>query len=362
MNRHPAFPWIARIANLIVEPADYERVILPALADAWHERPDHHAAGWRARVALHILRTALVAAWARTVQSALRTRWWAFGLATLAGVAGCIGLRTSMQGGSGAHAQLIFLAIGLVVGLLIALMPDRWLQGAGTVATILGAMALLVVVSHGTAFDGARRWLCMGSICIHVSTLVLPVFGAVMVRAARSRFRLAAPAVTLAVLGLLALEPDAAAVVIYGMVALVAARRSRALLPVAAISSLGSMVALSGHVVLTPVPHVEGAAELLALEHPLWFVVAMASIAGLCLVALSAWVRAATRHRGGESSIGAATTALVALLFVPWVMGDGGVPWVSYGGSAIVAAFMLIAWLLRAERRGREDSGHLDRA
>jgi hypothetical protein len=347
MNPLPVLTWVARA---LLEPLDFERMALPALADAALERPSSGPTlAWRADTAWQLLRIVLLSSALRWYEAAVSTRWWILLCAALAGLAGCIGLQHSAPSMAWKHAA--FLGVGLVAGALVATLPRPLLRPAALLLTALSAAALACVPIWGHSFDGARRWLQIGPLMIHVSTLVVPVFAAAAAWGARKAGGWVAVGLATLALGAIAVQPDPASALVYGIVALVTCRTIATRLAVLAASSAACIWAFRHSAPVTPVLHVEHAPALLARNGPVWFAVAMFALASVAAFSIVVWLRA----RGRSDALGAAPAAagMIALLAIPWGLGDGGIPWISFGGSASVAAFLLAGMLLRAERGSR---------
>lgn len=341
------FPVLAAIARALLAPADFERMALPALADAAFERPGSGPTlRWRAAVAWQLARVVLLSSAARWWDAAATTRWWILLCAALAGLAGCIGLQHGAQPFATRHA--LFLGIGLAAGAAVATLPGPWLRVVAVPAAALAAAALAMVPIAGPSIEGAQRWLQVGPLMIQVSTLALPLFAASVGWGARTARGWPAVLIAAATLAAVALQPDAVSTIVLAAVAVAACRQGRARTAMAVVAASACAVALWRWAPLSPVPHVEHAPRLLAHGSPVWFATALCMIGAVALWALRVWVRAARR---GRDDAAPPTAGLLALLAVPWMMGDGGVPWLSFGGSAAVAAFVLTGMVLRVERQ-----------
>lgn len=285
----------------------------------------------------------------RAREAAAGTAWWPLAAAGLAGVAGAIGLRAVAPPGL-AVAHLVFVIVGLVAGALVATLPERLYRLATALGVGLAIAALPAARLVGPELGGAHRWVAVGPIVVRVAVLFVPVWGEALARLARSRradLHLGAVAGLLAIVASL---PDAPSVVVLAVVAAAASVGARRLGAVVAIGAVASAIALAGHVADAPLPHVEGALARLASAQLGWLVAAGLSLAG----AMLASARAALASRGADAGRAAAAAAgLVALVAAPLALGDGGVPWIAFGGSAIVAGSALLGIALRLARARR---------
>jgi hypothetical protein len=152
---------------------------------------------------------------------------------------------------------------------------------------------------------------------------------------------------------------DLGAVLVYALVAIAATARNKARLVVALAAVPALLLTLWSYTPMTPVDYVERAPRLLLDRNPAWALLTMAAVMLTLFLALQDVLRGVPPSKAGAedgrraSSLRTALgTALAALSLVPWLLGDGGIPWMSHGGSAIVAAFALLGLLARRDVRG----------
>jgi len=252
---------------------------------------------------------------------------------------------------------LVFLFAGAVVGACVAVLPPRGLKTIATVLAVLAALGLGAVPWFGNLHDGARRWLSVGPLQVYVSILAFPVFVGTVVHASRAWRPWVAPLLVAAVCGLLLAQPDPAGTIVYALGAVAIPRIRWARWAVAVVAALAITAAWVVRSEGTPLPHVEHAPQQLAAHFPLWFGVAMACILVVAAWSVHCWIRLARSNAPGhqevEPAVAGSTCGLLSLMIVPLAVGDGGLPWVSFGGSAVVASFALTGLVLRGERIAR---------
>ena len=348
----------AAVARLLLEPDDVERMVLPAIADAVSESAGRSSARTLLSLASQIFRIIALATWHRVVSSAHASSWWPVFAVTLAGVAGAVGLQHTERG-SLSHAQLAFVLIGLIAAALVVLAPSRIGRTLGVASIALAVAAIGAVPWIGFSYHGVHRWLRLGSVAVHTSVLVLPVFAVVAARIADRWPRPAVAGVVLVVSALLLAQPDSPSAVVYAVAATAACWRSRSRVWVLAASGVGASAALLLNTPLPPVGHVEGAYRLLAAQGPLWLAAGAGALVLVLWLALRSWRRlvrlTSPSARVFERQAAAATAGLAAMMIVPELLGDGGLPLISYGGSAVFSVYVLAAIVIRSSREGHSD-------
>jgi cell division protein FtsW (lipid II flippase) len=357
--------WIARS---LLDPSDTARMIVPTVADARHEWHSALAMGDAARAA----RVKRALAWdiARVMSAALvlrafdrgrRATWSALAPAIAAALAGVMGLRSLVDGPGLAVRQLGFAAIGVLLGALAILMPARPLRLLATAAAPILVAALAVVVAFGTPYEGVTRWMTLGPLRLHVGIAMLPLFALANAKlGCTARPRKVAAFMTVS-LALLQLEPDLATTIVYVVVAVVG-QCGRARLMSGVLGSLAVLVAIVREPALTPVPYVEDAVRSVGRTAPHWLALGIAAMV-LLLIATSRRVLDALRHGASRRSADASSraglgrsfpqaiviTSGTALVTLPFAVGatDGSLPFLSYGGSAAMAAMVLAGLAFR---------------
>jgi len=345
----------ASLARHLLEPEDVERMVMPAIADAAFESGERPRLRELASLASQLTRIFVIATWLRVSSRAKASSWWPLFAATVAGVAGSVGLQHTERG-SLSHAQLVFVLIGLIASTVVVLAPTRFARTLGMVSIVLAAAALASVPWAGVAYHGVHRWLRLGPVAVHASVLVLPVFAVLVARGADRWPRPATTGLVVLVIALLLAQPDSPSAMVYAITAAAASWRSQARAWVLPASIAGATAALLLHSPLPPVTHVEGAHRLLAAEGPVWLAAGAGALAVVLLIAARSW-RALVRRadpsaRVYERQTAGATAGLVAMLTVPQLLGEGGLPLISFGGSAVFAAYVLTAIVMRSSRAG----------
>jgi cell division protein FtsW (lipid II flippase) len=346
--------WLARWW----EPADAERVAWPLLADVQAEWSRARQEGQGCRAAA--IRWAGYLQLARAcVAVGARRRWLALlGLDArlllpliLLGLLGTWLLSAGRLGGVRGPAQLGFLAAGVAVALWAATTSGRQLRLLAPLGAGAGLLVLAAVPCFALRSGGTGRWLRFGPLFVHAALLVVPLILVGLAWLAPRRLWFGA--FLLAVLGLLAAQPNlpATGIVAAGAVAVAWSSRSRTL------AALLAAVAVAVAVLRTPTlysaEHLQLLGQQLAARGAL-FVAAVVLGAGWLAWALLAIVRGATRSdgagfanrlaRGGAVALPAQVALLAAT--------DGAVPLLTFGGSAAVAIFATLGLTLGALRAG----------
>ncbi len=354
------FPILCACARLVLEPRDVDRIVLPTLADELAEHGPHPQRIDQVRLSLRVVSIVIAVSAHRVLDGARCTTWWPLGVACIAGFAGSVGLRHASVRPTMSLTHLGFIAVGVLAACAIILLPPRWFRFGGGAASAAAAVALCVVPWVGQSFDGAQRWLVVGPLTIHVAVLVLPVLCEWMAALARSRRLLVHVGGLAAVLIVLCAQPNAPAVAIVSLVALAVCRQPLRFFAVLAVSVAAFAFVLTHSPSVAPAPHAEGALALLAQQGAGWLAVGLGAVAATLGACIHAWAatfrRPSARARRIEPRLAAAATGIAGLAMIPCLLGDGGVPWISYGGSAVIAAFALVGLSLRMRRIARDGS------
>lgn len=322
--------WL-RLAKYLLEPQDVVRIIQPTIADALFERQVAKSeASWRWRSRFH-LAAALCGALGSTIaRRVMKTRWFGFLSLLIAGLGGAVAMRQGPMP-EVARNQLLFLFLAAILGIIIIVLPARLLRSLGTVTILVGMVGLVACPWFGVDYDGQRQWLRLGSLQIHMATLTLPAFVVFTHRAVSAGTRLRLVAGTLSVLGLLLLQPNLEAVLVYGLTAATALMDGRA---------KWLSWASAGVLVLAV-----GAAMYASLHDSAW------SLLGLGALALAiGWVVFAdVTQVSRRVSTQTHTVAMVSMTLLRSLHSDT-LPVVGFGGSAVLAFFVLIALQMREAR------------
>lgn len=230
------------------------------------------------------------------------------------------------------------LAIGLTTLAILRRLPS--VPAFGRDVAVLGlAVALLFTSLFGLSVEGATRWVSVGNLSIQPSLIIAPLL--ITAHAAK---RSAATTLALAIAILaVALQPDRAlaAMLLVGVLALIAARHERVDVLLALLAVAGFAWALVQPDRLPAVPFVDQILYTSFATHPL---AGLAVATGLLLLISPALIPSA--NRGPALAFGACwATAVVAA-----ALGNYPTPLVGYGGSAIIGYVLSLAPLGRRRK------------
>jgi cell division protein FtsW (lipid II flippase) len=311
--------------------------------------------------------------------------------AVVAASLGVLVLHGITTGSTFAIQQLAYLAVAMVLLFGVALTPSRWLSRLSWLWLLLGAAALSLVALRGETFDGATRWLRVGSLRIQPGELckpllVLALAGAFSRRGAITSLRGVAAGFGMAAILIapVALEPDAATgiamLAAVGTMLFVASQGARARGGVVVFSGvlLVALIALSGGGLGGParalveavargglLGHGAGAFGDAPLEgrHTDFLLAAVAErfgAVGVLLLVLPLFVllREVFRiaRRASEPFARFAAVGVVAMLsgsLVAHLAFPSGAILLSYGGSSLVAVFLSLGIVAGASAGSR---------
>lgn len=328
MKERCAFLGWQRLAEYLLEPKDVERIIMPTIADARFERgraKNRLLWLWRSQFQLTCALWGAVASKARDQLS--KAPWFGFLALVLAGLGGA----AAMQQGPMpeiARNQLLFMLFGIIVAIIIVTLPAKLLRAAGTAAILLGLLGLIACPWFGEVHEGDRQWLRFGSIQIHVATLALPGFVAFVRRATAAREIAHLATGTLVTLILLLQQQNLEAALVYTLTVGAAVMQWR---------SQWLSVAMALALVVAIGDAIRGIGSGSA-----W------SLLGLIALALAVgWSMFPEWPQGKR---GASTQCLTMALVSPILLrsiGSDTLPVVGFGGSAVLAFFVLVAMQMR---------------
>lgn len=268
-------------------------------------------------------------------------------LATAPLAAGALGVRVMARHGvAGAQLgfQIAMLALGLVLALAVAALGSRRLGAAAPWAAGL-SLVILAGTLGGEWMRGVHRWIALGPIRLHVSSLVSPwILAGAAALLARGRGAWAW-VLLLTAQCIHALQPDAGqatALAVGGAVLLASGVPRTATRAVVAAALAGLAVSAWTRVDPLPaVPIVEGIVSLAGEQGRATQVLAVALLAAIPLV-LGLALR---RSSAAGPLLGDARVALVAYLgttlLVPLV-GNYPVPVMGFGASPILGAALCV--------------------
>ncbi|NUP13971.1 MAG: FtsW/RodA/SpoVE family cell cycle protein [Polyangiaceae bacterium] len=251
-----------------------------------------------------------------------------------------------------ARAQMIYGAIGLFVAALTATASAAAIERSSTKVAAISLVALASVALVGVEHDGARRWLSIAGLTVHVASLVAPMWAVAV--AGLAKRRVALPAVACAGLALVVATRDVATAALYALVAFAAALHANERATAAKVGAAGVVavgVAWSREPWLAPVPHVEGIFDVLALRGSMWPFAAAAA-----LVALAVGAIVVTRSARDPFAARLATVACFSVVAQPLLAlaSSGPIPLVGYGGSTVIASFAMVGLIIRARVGARD--------
>lgn len=291
-------------------------------------------------------------------------RLFAAALAPLAPIA--LGVAVMRAHGVATRAsalQGIALALGIAALLLIRRASGSRVERA---LPLVAAASIALIASSlaASGMDGVHRWVPLGPLRLHASSMVAPatVVGiASLVVSGR-----AAPAllIAVAVQFLHVLQPDAASATAFAAaVACVISAEYAAGRPKTARGTalfIGTLLAMAAGTALAwrrpdpllPVAHVEGIVELSASHGPAWLIAAVASLAAPPVVI--AWLALEKRMPLAARAAAAAIAAHLAVAIVATRFGAFPVPLLGQGASPILGIYVglgLIAALAKEPER-----------
>jgi cell division protein FtsW (lipid II flippase) len=206
-------------------------------------------------------------------------------------------------------------------------------------ALAAGCIGIVLLCFASTGADGVHRWLSLGGLRLHASSLVAPLLitSVAAIAPARLFTAVAIAAVTTTVL---ALQPDSSQATSFAAACstllLFDFRRRR--FPISAGVTLLLVVAMSSFIrrdPLPPVPHVEGILVLVGAISPVW--AALGALA-LVLLPLPFFARFRHDHNGTNLALG----VYVALITLAPFWGTFPVPVMGYGVSPIIGYFIAL--------------------
>lgn len=247
-----------------------------------------------------------------------------------------VALGISYMAAAGAPARLLLvngaaLAIGLTTLAILRRLPPAVAPGRD--AALLGLAAMLLFTSFfGLSVEGATRWVTVANLAIQPSLIIAPLL--VTAHAAK-RSASTSLALAIAILAV-AIQPDRAlaAMLLAGVLAVVAARRERREVLLAILAGAGLALALAQPDRLPATPFVDQILYTSFAVHPL---AGLAVATGLILVLSPALLPSA--NRGPAVAFGACWAAAVLAA----ALGNYPTPVVGYGGSAILGYLLSLA-------------------
>lgn len=322
--------WL-RAARYLLDPHDVSRVIEPTLADALHERTlanDHRTWLWQSR--WHLVCALGGALQYRVQQRFLGASWFGFVALVLAALSGAVVLK---QGPTPSTAlnQCVFLVMAALLGMFIVIAPSTLLRNLGTLSILLAAVSFSLCPWCGVTADGHRQWIQLGALQVHIATLYLPAFVTFVRRTLHSRRLLWLTGGSLGVTGLLLLQQNGLAAVVYALVV------TGTLLERSNTYGSWIMAAALGFFAIITIGQ-------------RYAIVSWSTLGLLALIVAIGW----TIHRGfvaRKSGVRAAQTVSLALVTLSVLRGLDGdtLPVIGFGGSAVVAFFVLIALQMRTD-------------
>lgn len=318
-----------RVAEYLLGPADVERIIAPTMADAAFERLSARSTrGWLWRSRWQLLNALVAAIASNASRRIMAASWLGFFALALAGLSGAAVFKLGPMPQL-ALSQCLFLGIAAMTAVAVLTAPPRLLHSLGTATVVLGLLGLVACPWVGVAYDGKRQWLSVGSLQIHAATLFLPAFITFVRRAKAARSVVWIVSGVLTTLVLLLLQRNAEATMVYALAACVTVTETRGKWLSWAMASL-LVMAFGVAVTFTPV------------TSP-W-----SMLGATALVLALGWGihQGKPRDRTASSSTQALSVAMVSL--VAWrSFSRESLPVVGFGGSAIVAFFILLALQMR---------------
>lgn len=239
--------------------------------------------------------------------------------------------------------HLIALALGVALHFLLLRLPPRLI----TFGWVLPFACLFVMAMTLAAqgLEGVRRWVSVGPLLIHLSSLLSPLLLVTCAMVARSR-PMYSVVLLLSAQALHILQPDAGQATAFGIAALFLPLRVRRNISVSV--KLALVVSVCGAWFLPdplgPMPFVE---DILHRAFSIGILAGASSILGLLLYAVSP-LCSHSEARGAR--LRQMLASYFALTAVVTAFGEFPVPLIGYGPSPLIGAFLGIAMLLRAEQ------------
>jgi cell division protein FtsW (lipid II flippase) len=259
-----------------------------------------------------------------------------------------VGAAIMMKSGVSSALWLQNLGVGAAMLLLSTGIPEartqkrrEWLSW--TLVNVAFAGLLVTLLDDG--LQGVHRWLHFGKIRINVGAICLP---ALLILSGRPTSEqqpgTAMFLISIAVLAILAAQPDAAAATAFGAAALVGIGRN--------LKSKGRrwtfLCAVVGLIIcawqrpdpLGRVPHVEDIVSLAANQGMLWFV---SALLGLCLLPLPFICLSKSENRNTPQAL----AIYFGIVLLAPLFANFPVPLLGYGASHIIGYMLAVAWLAR---------------
>ena len=197
---------------------------------------------------------------------------------------------------------------------------------------------LLTFVFPGT--DGVHRWLLIGGLRVHASSIAAPLIIVSVAAIARVQW-VAATAIAIVATAMLAVQPDAAQATSFSAACAVlltwCCRPHRPHVLVGVTLLLGTaVISLTRPDPLRPVPHVEGILGLLSNISVSWMAVGAAALLLLPLPFFARFLRC-------RDSVSLALGVYVALVTLAPLWGTFPVPIMGFGVSPILGYFLALA-------------------
>ena len=114
-----------------------------------------------------------------------------------------------------ALGQCVYLIVAAVLAIIVVTAPTKFVHGLGTLYLLLAIAGLVLCPWFGVAYDGQRQWLKFGAYQLHVATACLPAFVTFIRRTLLSRRYVEMTVGSLAVLGLVLLQHNPQAAMVY---------------------------------------------------------------------------------------------------------------------------------------------------
>lgn len=240
--------------------------------------------------------------------------------------------------------HLIALVLAISLHFLLVRLPPR----LNSFGLILPSVCLFLMAMTLTAqgLEGVRRWVSVGPLLVHLSSLLSPLLLVACAMVARS-YPTYSVLLLLSAQAVHMLQPDAGQATAFGIAALFAPLSARP--TISASVKLVLLVSVCGAWFLPdplgPMPFVE---DILHRAFSIGILAGSSAILGLLLYAVSPLCASTSEARGGR--LRQMLASYFALTAVVTTLGEFPVPLIGYGPSPLIGAFLGIAMLLRAER------------